>query len=497
MGCLDKNLVISHPDLLPGFKNKWDFKVYPDGNDNIGARPKKLAREAAADILLTAFYPDEHVLLPANEKFSESAEKTYRTEEYNQQRMEFFAAKQTALEIKIIEINKDTSLDEKTKKRRIEIAKELHKPADQPKYSDLCSAYKEQSKYVTLLDQCCSKNRLVHVTNIEKYQDWTETWVSANNKNADPIEREDEKRSKIPFRANLQLFMAKDAESQTNCLINVSLEDNESGCRKHVKNTIAEMAIEEIQKQGIVKEILPDVTKPTKTYNNKTGLNQYSSFSQDNANFNFGKPNFATGLRHSGDVATGVVRNSNFNRKRGNNIDEHAERGVVILDGPRKPWMNNAKMSKPDYSPENPYLNDCYNNTNFYDGRTNNMVQELMAQNREMMQRMERNTAMVQQMTYGGGANTSFNSDKYSQMVGGGSNSFGGMGNRMDGMLGGGMSNRFQTGNKRGRGGKNKSNRPKMNAADWASADSGDTTNKTGGWDSFDNSEFNMNNWND
>ena len=62
MGCLDKQLTITHQELVPAIKHKFEFKTFPNGGDNVGANSKKLAREAAADVMLTAFYPDEHVL---------------------------------------------------------------------------------------------------------------------------------------------------------------------------------------------------------------------------------------------------------------------------------------------------------------------------------------------------------------------------------------------------------------------------------------------------
>ena len=197
-------------------------------------------------------------VLPANEKFSDTADKTFRANEYEKQRNDFFIAKKTLLEEKIELILKDENLDEASKNRRITIAKELNMTKPQPEYGDLCSAYVNQSKHVTLLDQCCSKNKMVHVTNIEKYQDWNQTWVGANKKNACPIEREDEKQSKIKLRANLKLFKIHDAETQTDCLVDVSLEDSESGDRKLVKNMIAEKAVEEIQRLGLVENLLPD-----------------------------------------------------------------------------------------------------------------------------------------------------------------------------------------------------------------------------------------------
>jgi len=539
MGCLDKQLTIAHKELLPTIQRKFQFKTYPNGGDNVAPRPKKLAREAAADVMLTAFYPDEHVLLPANEKFSDTAEKTFRTTEFEEQRNEFFISKQELLDEKIGDILKDDSLDEASKNRRIQIAKDLNLTKPQPEYENLCSAYIGQSKFVTLLDQCCTKNKMVHVTNIEKYQDWSQTWVEANKRNACPIEREDEKQSKMLFRANLKLFKMHDAESQTNCLVDVSLEDAESGDRKLVKNMIAEKAVEEIQRLGLVENLLPD-KQPV----HRDRPNQAARRKLQDQNFGGGQPQMSF-FAGGGDSFTG----STTQMKRG-----YSERGSMF-DGPRKPWMQMDGPTGPkqvNYSPgASPYLNESYS-SNFYGGgnggqtgdsgaRTNNMVQELMAQNREMMERMERNTALATQMAGQGQNNMNFGQQERGLL---GAGSFPGQGN-YHGMQMSGMGNQSQMGfhnhgmmgrgNHRGIGASTRGNTknhphyrdnglpPKQtgsgariggnqggkrggnkggnqggnqarNTSDWMLADSGDTTND---WESFQKSDFNMNNWND
>jgi len=533
MGCLDKELTIAHRELIPTIRNKFEFKTFPNGGDNIGAKPKKFARETAADVMLTAFYPDEHVLLPANEKFSDSAEKTFRTTEYEEQRNEFFIAKQKLLDEKIEQIWKDENLDEVSKNRRTQIAKELNLAKPQPEYGNLCSAYVNQSNHVTLLDQCCSKNKMVHVTNIEKYQTWNETWVEANKKNACPIEREDEKQSKMLFRASMKLFKMHDAESQTNCLVDVSLEDSESGDRKLVKNMIAEKAVEEIQRLGLVTDLLPDRQPVHRDRPNQAARRKQQDQQQQD---HFGGPQMSF-FAGGGDSFTG----STSQMKRG-----YSERGSMF-DGPRKPWMQMDGPSGPkhaNYNPgASPYLNESYS-TNFYGGgnsgqtsgngdRTNNLVQELMAQNREMMERMERNTAMVTQMA-GQGPPPNQNTMNFGQqnrgLLGAGGNFAGqgnfhgmqlsGMGNQSQmgyhnhGMMGRGnhrgigastrgntRNNTKQTGNgariggnQGGNKGGNRGGNQAKNTSDWVLADSGNTTND---WDSFQTSDFNMNNWND
>ena len=70
MNCLDKTVVIAHEELFP--------KSFQYETAKFGAESKKKAREVAADIMLTAFYPDDHHINPNNEKFSLTADKMYR-----------------------------------------------------------------------------------------------------------------------------------------------------------------------------------------------------------------------------------------------------------------------------------------------------------------------------------------------------------------------------------------------------------------------------------